>query len=266
MKSYKLISLALAAVMALSLCSCAQGQKTEPASTEPVATESAETGKIDLASCEDSPEWVTELPEAKDAEQLFVIAAIGRTTATISMHQKDADGNWKQIMSTPGYIGKWGLGKTQEGDGKTPVGTFGFNYAFGIAADPGCAIPYQQVTDDDYWSGDQRDGYKYNQMVSIKDLPDLSTDDSEHIVEYINEYQYVLNISYNDECVPGAGSAIFLHCLGAVKPYTGGCVAIPEDKMLFVMQNVDPDCVVVIDSLQVLSPETWDAMGLSPEE
>jgi hypothetical protein len=36
--------------------------------------------------------------------------------------------------------------------------------------------------------------------------------------------------------------------------------------MLFVMQNVDPDCVVVIDSLQVLSPETWDAMGLSPEE
>ena len=182
------------------------------------------------------------------------------------MHQKDADGNWKQIMSTPGYIGKWGLGKTQEGDGKTPVGTFGFNYAFGIAADPGCAIPYQQVTDDDYWSGDQRDGYKYNQMVSIKDLPDLSTDDSEHIVEYINEYQYVLNISYNDECVPGAGSAIFLHCLGAVKPYTGGCVAIPEDKMLFVMQNVDPDCVVVIDSLQVLSPETWDAMGLSPEE
>ena len=103
-------------------------------------------------------------------------------------------------------------------------------------------------------------------MVSIKDLPDLSTDDSEHIVEYINEYQYVLNISYNDECVPGAGSAIFLHCLGAVKPYTGGCVAIPEDKMLFVMQNVDPDSVVVIDSLQVLSPETWDAMGLSPEE
>ena len=101
MKSYKLISLALAAVMALSLCSCAQGQKTEPASTEPVATESAETGKIDLSSCEDSPEWVTELPEAKDAEQLFVIAAIGRTTATISMHQKDADGNWNRSCPHP---------------------------------------------------------------------------------------------------------------------------------------------------------------------
>ena len=221
---------------------------------------------VDLSQAEDSPEWVANLEEAAEAEQLFVVAGVGQTTAYISMHQKDENGVWKQIITTPGYIGKYGLDKEKEGDAKTPTGTFHFNYSFGIAEDPGCAIPYQQVTDDDYWSGDQRDGYKYNQMVSIKDLPDLSTDDSEHIVEYINEYQYVLNISYNDECVPGAGSAIFLHCLGAVKPYTGGCVAIPEDKMLFVMQNVDPDCVVVIDSLQVLSPETWDAMGLSPEE
>ena len=66
-----------------------------------------------------------------------------------------------------------------------------------------------------------------------------------------------LNLSYNEEGTPGLGSAIFLHCLGPFKPYTGGCVAIPEDQMLVVMQNVRPDCVVVIDSLKTLSPETW---------
>ena len=47
----------------------------------------------------------------------------------------------------------------------------------------------------------------------------------------------------------GAGSAIFLHCLGDRKPRTGGCVAIPEEQMYFVMRHVDPGCVVVIDSM-----------------
>ena len=52
----------------------------------------------------DSPEWVAELPEAQDAEQLFVVAGLGmdKTTATVSMHEKDEDGSWKQILSTPG--------------------------------------------------------------------------------------------------------------------------------------------------------------------
>lgn len=31
-----------------------------------------------------------------------------------------------------------------------------------------------------------------------------------------------------------------------------GCIAIPENQMRFVMQHVDPDCVVVIDSFDNL--------------
>ena len=148
-------------------------------------------------------------------------------------------------------------GKIREGDARTPVGVFGFNYAFGIAEDPGCALEYHQVDEDSYWSGDVREGYHYNEMVSIKDLPDLSLDDSEHIVDYTFQYQYCLNISYNADGTPGLGSAIFLHCLGPYKPYTGGCVAIPQEQMVKVMQNVREDCVVVIDSLWNLSPDTW---------
>ena len=219
--------------------------------------------QADLSKAEDSPEWAAKLGNERNAEQIFIVAGMGQTTATVSMHQKDASGNWKQIMTTPGYIGKFGLGKTKEGDGMTPVGDFHFNYAFGIADDPGCAIKYQKVTGDDYWSGDVRDGYHYNQMVSIKDYPDLAVDDSERIVDYELQYQYCLNISYNEECTPGLGSAIFLHCLGPVKPYTGGCVAIPRNCMETVMQNVRSDCVVIIDSLETLSPETWDEYGLT---
>lgn len=209
-------------------------------------------GNMAAEAREASPEWVRNLPVAKNANQLFVVAGVGGTTAWISMHEKDADGNWQRIMTTPGFIGKNGLGKTKEGDAKTPVGVFRFTEAFGIAPDPGCAIPYKQVDESIYWSGDVRPGMKYNRMVDIREMPGLNTEDSEHIVDYNPHYVYCMNISYNENGTPGKGSAIFLHCFGPAKPYTGGCVSLPEDKMRFVLQMVRPDCVVVIDTLENL--------------
>lgn len=225
--------------------------------------ESARETKPEGVSCMASPEWIAALGNEKNATQLVVVAATGQTTAIVSMHEKVEDGSWREILETPGYIGKKGLGKTVEGDEKTPRGTFHFNAAFGIAKDPGCAIPYHQVTTDDYWSGDPREGFAYNQLVSIKDYPglDVKNKNTEHIINAKTEYQYCLNISYNEECVPGVGGAIFLHCTGK-KTHTGGCVAIPRDCMAEVMRNVKEDCVVVIDSLESLNPETWRVFGL----
>ena len=204
-----------------------------------------------------SPEWVKALPQAQDenTQQLFVVAGMGmeNTTATISMHKRDENGEWMQILSTPGFVGKNGLCLDEdhaEGCAQTPIGVYHFNKAFGIAADPGCAIPYTQVDENTYWSGDP--DRQYNQMVDINDVPDLVMDDSEHIVDYDYQYQYCLNISFNEEGTPGRGSAIFLHCFGPLKPYTGGCVAIPENIMKLVMQTVTEDCVVVIDTLENL--------------
>ncbi len=36
------------------------------------------------------------------------------------------------------------------------------------------------------------------------------------------------------------------------RPFTGGCVAIPEDQMNYVMRHVSPDCTVIIDTLDNL--------------
>ena len=209
-----------------------------------------------------SPDWVSQLSAAESADQILVVAAFDKdaTGAWISLHNKQTDGSWHMVMTTPGYIGKNGLGKTKEGDAKTPIGVFRFNRAFGIADDPGCAIPYVKVDDDTYWSGDPREGYHYNELVSLKDLPglDLESGDSEHIIDYSYHYRYCLNISYNEACTPGLGSAIFLHCLGPVKPYTGGCVSIPEDHMKYVMQHIDENTVVVIDTYEELAGgEDW---------
>ena len=198
-----------------------------------------------------TPQWIQRLPALQNANQAVIVAQLGeKTTAWISMHARDLNGEWQQIMSTPGFIGKNGLGKEKEGDNKTPVGVFKFNYALGIAPDPGCQIPYTQIDENYYWSGDWN--YKYNQLVDIREYPALDTTYSEHLIEYDPYYTYVLNMGYNAECTPGRGSALFLHCFGPIKPWTGGCVAIPTDKMKFVMQNVTADCVLVIDSLKNL--------------
>ena len=193
------------------------------------------------------PDWVPVLGEEKGATQLLVVAATGQTTADVFMYEKDESGNWKEILVASGYIGKKGLGKTIEGDEKTPQGTFHFNAAFGIAKDPGCAIPYHQVTNDDYWSGDPREGYAYNQLVSIKDYPglDVKNKNTEHIINAKTEYQYCLNISYNEECVPGVGGAIFLNCIGK-KKYTGGCVAVSEENMIQILKLLPVGTVVTI--------------------
>ena len=223
-------------------------EQTTTTTTEETTTAPTEKKIKDL-----SPEWVRNLPQAQDlgTNQLLIVAASGmdKTTCKVSMHERDGEGNWIQIFSVDGYVGKKGMvldSERKEGCEKTPIGVYYFNKAFGIADDPGCSIPYIKVTKDLYWSGDMRDGMCYNEMVSINDLPELDIKSSEHLIDYTKAYQYCLNISFNEECTPGRGSAIFLHCMGNNK-YTAGCVAVSKDTMIKIMKRVDPDCVVIID-------------------
>ena len=249
----KWIALFLVLVMIIGMAmAAAEETAADPADA---LSEQVEGLHVNIQHTEDSPEWVTNLPAAQEADQLFIVAGMGmdKTTAYITMHQKDESGAWKQILSTPGFVGRNGLvpdADRKEGCGQTPVGIYHFNKAFGIAADPGCAIPYIQVDDNTYWSGDP--DRQYNEMVDIRDVPELLMDDSEHIVDYEYQYQYCLNISFNEDGTPGRGSAIFLHCFGPQKPWTGGCVAVPENIMKLIMQNVREDCVIVIDTLDNL--------------
>ncbi len=251
-KKKKIFSLIVLLTVSLTMSACASAREAAP----PLKGGAEKLYASELR-VQDSPAWVTALSAAQDetVKQLFVVGGMGEslTTASVSLHERDESGSWKQILSTPGYVGKNGLctdADHAEGCAQTPIGVYHFNKAFGIAADPGCAIPYVQVDEDTYWSGDEREGMRYNEMVSIRDYPELDLTNSEHIVDYDYQYQYCLNISFNEEGTPGRGSAIFLHCLGPLKPYTGGCVAIPENIMRLVMQRVREDCVVVIDTLE----------------
>ena len=136
-----------------------------------------------------------------------------------------------------------GIVKSHEGDGKTPTGAYKFINAFGNLPDPGCRLKYIHC-DSSYDWVDDSDSVYYNKLESSKYVrKDWSS--AENISSIGDRYNYVLALDYNKECIPGAGSAIFLHC-GTNK--TSGCVAIPDKYMRWVIQSVDENSTIVIDS------------------
>ena len=263
---------ALFAAMAVSvslLAGCAKSDaKKEDTSTASAASTATEASKDEIKTTEESktdasaelyftqqekrksPEWVTKLDAAKDAEQLIVVAGVDKTTAYVTMHEKNADGEWEQIIATPGFIGLDGLGAGDFYSCHTPVGTYTIYKAFGLADDPGCQMEYTKVDENYYWSADEREGMYFNELVDIREVPDLDLTRSEHIADYDYAYQYVLDMGYNRDCIVDKGCAFFFHSFRINRPYTGGCVAVPENIMKFIMQHVKPGCKITIDSLK----------------
>ena len=250
----KLTALFLALFLIISVltgCGKAENESNTEAATEaPTETVAEASAGLYFTQQEvrKSPEWVTKLDATKDAEQLIVVAGVDKTTAYVTMHEKNADGEWEQIIATPGFIGLDGLGEANINDCYTPVGTFTIDKAFGLADDPGCQMEYIKVDENYYWSGDPK--HNFNQLVNIKDVPDLDTENSEHIADYDYAYQYVLNMGWNAECEEEKGFAFFFHCFRVNRTYTGGCVGVPENIMKYIMQHIKPGCKITIDSLE----------------
>ena len=171
---------------------------------------------------------------------IFVFGTEG-SEAKVVMMTRRPDGKWKKALSCDAFIGRNGLGKTHEGDGKTPVGDFGILQAFGIKPNPGTAVPYLDVTPDLYCCGDT---VAYNRFIDIREYPHKC--EGEHMIEYVPSYNYGFFPDYNAECVFGLGSAIFFHCTGS-KPYTAGCVAVSEKNMVRILKAIDSSARLVID-------------------
>ena len=219
------------------------GETVEVAVTE-IVTAEIETQVQEVQTEEKESSWVADLDVAETASQIIVVAADG-SSATVSMHNKEKDGSWTELLCTDGKIGRNGIGKTKEGDGKTPTGVYRFLFGFGNMPDPECGLNYTQVDDSYYWV-DYSDSACYNQFVTTNEVT-IDWDSAEHIAGVKRSYNYVLALDYNAERVPGKGSAIFMHCT----PTSGaGCIAVPEEMMVEIMRNVEAGCVVVIDSVE----------------
>lgn len=159
------------------------------------------------------------------------------------------DGKYVSIFSCPAMIGKNGPAKHAEGDTKTPLGTWTIGEAYGIKDDPGSLLPYTKITDDMYWCATGSNGKKYNTLIYRSDDPDADYSEDEHLMDYPIRYAYLIDLGYNQACVPYAGNAIFLHCWkeeDGAPIATGGCVAVSEESMVTILQTIIPGTVVTI--------------------
>ena len=176
------------------------------------------------------------------AAQRIIVAARRGSHAVVSFQQKNL-GIWQTQKESVGWIGCHGLGKREEGDGRTPAGSLSFLYAFGICPNPGTSFPYLRIDSSHYLVDDVSSRY-YNQIVSRRDvLADWRS--AEHMAEMKDAYCYGLVTDYNKGRVPGIGSGIFLHCEES-RP-TSGCISVPKDMVIWLLQNMVTDCYMIID-------------------
>lgn len=199
---------------------------------------------------ENGESFAASLKASENADQLICVIGKGNQ-CVLTMHEKNQDGLWEEILRTEGRIGLNGLYKEKEGDKKTPVGVYSFIKAFGIKEDPGTAFPYTKVDDTMHWVDDPESQY-YNKFVSTNDVtPDWNS--TEHLIDFHVAYNYCLALDYNyPECTPYKGCAIFLHCPKADKSPTSGCIGIPEKDMVFVMQRIKTNCQIVISNEDII--------------
>lgn len=186
--------------------------------------------------------WDQLLEQYRDdakTNQLVFVRYTGGSSATVQMYTKSGN-QWTRILDCNGYVGSNGIGKTKEGDRKTPTGTFNLTQAFGIKDDPGAGTPYVKVTQYLYWCGDQP---YYNQLIDVREHPHQCR--GEHLIDYVPHYYYGMFLDYNKDCVYGKGSAIFLHCTGP-NPYTAGCIAVSQENMIKIIRNAKSGAKICI--------------------
>lgn len=169
---------------------------------------------------------------------IFVIYQ-GKSKAKVDIYQKTVKELWKKIFECNGYVGRNGIYKEKEGDGKTPVGIFQITGAFGIEENPGTKLSYLKIESYHYWCADRY----YNQLIDIRQKPHECK--GEHLIDYQGAYDYGLFLDYNKECQREKGSAIFMHCI-TEKSYTEGCIAVTKKHMKNILKIIEKETKIVI--------------------
>jgi L,D-peptidoglycan transpeptidase YkuD (ErfK/YbiS/YcfS/YnhG family) len=172
------------------------------------------------------------------AGQLVTVtaASYGATRAELTAYRR-VDGHWHRVYGPwTAWIGRNGMappGAKREGDGRTPSGTFGFGFFFGVDRNPGVRFPYRRIDASDVWDDDPSSPL-YNLWVDDR-YADPGADPEPMDV---SAYDYGAVIGYNTARTPGLGSAIFLHI--NIGTPTAGCVTLPVSELLKILRWLNP--------------------------
>jgi L,D-peptidoglycan transpeptidase YkuD (ErfK/YbiS/YcfS/YnhG family) len=182
---------------------------------------------------------VRKLVNQSAVSQLITVTAASRTTTYATFRAYRVTGTKRTEVFGPwtarvGYNGIAAPGSKREGDGRTPSGTYGFSFFFGVDPDPGVAFPYRHAYTYDYWDDDPASA-RYNEWVDARTAsPGLKPEPMHNVPAY----DYAAVIAYNTARTPGLGSAIFLHA--GTGSATAGCVSLPVTELLAVLRWLKP--------------------------
>lgn len=131
----------------------------------------------------------------------------------------------------------------REGDGVTPLGTWPLRAVLlrrdRVAVPHGTRLPWRWLRPDDGWCDAPADP-AYNRPVRH---PYPAS--AERLWRADGLYDVIVVLGHNDAPVmPGAGSAIFLHCLEG-RP-TAGCVAIERESLLAIVAQAKAGTALLI--------------------
>ena len=151
-------------------------------------------------------------------------------------------GPWTARIGAAGFADP---GQKIEGDALTPRGSYGFQFMFGVNANPGVHFAWRHAYRYDYWDDDPASS-RYNLWTDIRYHSAGRNPEPMHNVPV---YNYAAVIAYNLARTPGAGSAIFLH-VGDGQA-TAGCVSLPQADLLKIIRWLRPasDPVITMNVL-----------------
>jgi L,D-peptidoglycan transpeptidase YkuD (ErfK/YbiS/YcfS/YnhG family) len=173
------------------------------------------------------------------AKQVIAVTSSGYGTsyATFRAYRKTSSG-WRLVFgpwsARVGYNGFAPRGDKREGDGRTPTGSFRFQFMFGVHADPGVRFHYRRALTRSYWDDDSSSA-NYNRWVDSRYDATGRNPEPMHVSP---AYNYGAVIGYNLSRTPGRGSAIFLHV--SHNSATAGCVSIGQTRLVKVLRWLRP--------------------------
>jgi L,D-peptidoglycan transpeptidase YkuD (ErfK/YbiS/YcfS/YnhG family) len=219
------------AVAVLGLCGCAAA-----GSAHALAGTRASSAAPSVAAPSARPAAVVAVRRVSSQLVTVTAAAYGATQAKLTAYQR-VDGKWHRVFGPwIAWIGRNGMappGAKREGDGRTPSGTFGFGFFFGVDPDPGVHFPYRRIDTYDVWDDDPSSPL-YNEWVDDRYAnPGAAPEPMD-----VSAYDFGAVIAYNTARTPGLGSAIFLHI--NIGTPTAGCVTLPVGELLEILRWLNP--------------------------
>lgn len=214
------------------------------------------TGTVAAVGDQPPPFHPTRLTSLGDARQVVVVisGSWSSSLARLRAYEKTAAGTWRlRLGPVDARLGRNGFSpadQRRQGGSTTPAGTFALPWAFGTRPDPGTALPYLLVDDNDWWPYDPRDPATYNVWQPRRaGSARWRTSWAEDLSSYGRQYRHAAVIAYN---LPTAttdvdtrrGGGIFLHVdrPGA----TTGCVSVAQADLERVLRWLDPTQAPVI--------------------